>query len=326
MSLLTAVLLMAPSAEAQTFGAKTMRWALPTREVERSLKLSKGWVEFGFQYDHKIGLGAWSSDGSPEYFEHARFTMQTETLKVRYGLFPRAELWWDIPVKQARLTNDLLGTDISGSSIGDPKFGYRFELFRTYTPLTSVVLEFSTKGAAGKESGGSYIGGPANFSSIVFTTGTSDWYFGAAAKRQVGPLAFTTHAGYTWRWAGVVQYLVELERSQFAGRIDPGDLIRADLEVMAQLGPVVLAATPVFEYRMKTRLGSGGVRDLQPLAESDGWSLDVRAVAMLQLGRGVDVSAHAILPVRGEDLQFFPIEDLQPTYGPTFGGTLEVRY
>ena len=88
------------SASAATFGAKTMRKDLPAREVDRTLHLAKGWVEFGLNYDHKIGNGYWGSDGSRNRFESAKWTYQTEALTVRYGISPRAELWWLKSIKR----------------------------------------------------------------------------------------------------------------------------------------------------------------------------------------------------------------------------------
>ena len=60
--------------------------------------------------------------------------------------------------------------------------------------------------------------------------------------------------------------------------------------------------------------------------DSDGWSLDLTPGVVLNLTRGVDVDLAATLPLRGEDLQFFPIEDLEPTRGLTFHGAVELRY
>jgi hypothetical protein len=207
-----------------------------------------------------------------------------------------------------------------------------FELLRTYAPTTSVVLDFDYKAPPGQESPGSYLGGPYNVSSFVLTTGTADLRGGVRAKRQLNDfLAVSARAGFTWRFSHDVQYVIELNRNQFLGRIRPGAKVDASVEAVAQLGPVALAAAPVFTWRAATRLGvtSPGLTadaNLEPVADSDGWSLDLALRSRLTLGRGLDLTPYFVLPLRGEDLQFFPLEEIHPTLGPTFGGVLEVRY
>jgi len=306
-----------------------MRHALSTKEIERSLVMAKGWLEFGFYFDHKIGVGQWGADGKRDLFEDASWTYQTEGVKIRYGISPRAELWWEFRVHQAHLENSLLGTDISDASIGDPRFGYNYLLYSDED--TSVALEATVKSPLGKESPGTYIGGPLNVSGFIFTTGTAAWTLGVAGKRMFGPLAVTGRLAYRYSFSNIVQYLVELERSQFSGRIKPGDVLLAEVDVMFQAGPVVLSVTPQFESRAKTKLGttSPGLHPnkyLDPVHRSNGQALNLRLQTLFGLSRGVDVAAYTLLPVMGEDLQFFPIEEIHPTLGPTFGGALEVRY
>ncbi len=115
------------------------------------------------------------------------------------------------------------------------------------------------------------------------------------------------------------------------GRIKPGDQVKADLDVGVQLGPVWLHTAGKVEWRDVTRIGTSS-RGSSPnsntdvVAESDGTAFDVSPGIVLNLSRGVDVSGYANIPLVGEDLQFFPIEDLHPTRGPTFGGAVELRY
>lgn len=319
------------SAQAAPFGAKTMRKDLPAREVDRTLNLAKGWVEFGLNYDHKIGNGYWGSDGSRNTFESAKWTYQTEALTVRYGISPRAELWWYAEVHQAHLENESLGTDTRDSAMGDQMVGYRYSLLDQEAPVVSAVLETHLKMPAGKEQAGTYIGGPLNVSGFVFSTGTPDLYMGAAAKMVFGPLGVTARAGYMHRFSGVVAYLIEVENYQFQGRIKPGSEIQASLEVLAQLGPIAVSATPQFEYRFATRQGTSArglfpSKNLQVVSGSNGTALDIEARIQFQVNRNLDLEVYTVQPVIGEDLQFFPLEDIHPTLGPTFGGTVEVRY
>jgi hypothetical protein len=318
-------------ANAATFGPKTMQKDLPARDIDRTLHMAKGWVEFALGYDHKVGTGAWGADGSRNPFESAKWTYQTEHLTVRYGLAPRTELWWYAEYHQARLFNEALGTDTRDHGLGDQQVGYRYSIYERSAPGTSIVFETSMKMPSGKEAPGTYIGGPLNVSGFVFTTGTTDLYAGFGAKYTAGPIAFTGRAGYNRRFSGVVNYLIEVEQYQFQGRIKPGDQIMASVDVMAQLGPIALSVTPKMEYRMATKQGtsSGGLfpaRRLRKVPQSDGLALDLESRFQFQVNRNLDLEFYTNIPLVGQDLQFFPIEDIHPTLGPTFGGAVEVRY
>jgi hypothetical protein len=343
---LTACSLLAPSAAVAGSGAlgvKTMREPLPAHEVERSLLLPKGWLELNLAYDHHLGVGAWSADGQREPFDDARWVYQTERATVTYGLSHQLELMWSVPVHQAHLTNERLGTDTKDMSLGDPRVGLRFEFIDRDPPPAlgsnepraplkhSAALELEWKSPAGKESPGTYIGGPLNVSGFVFTTGTPDLTVAVVGRRQFGPIALDGRLGYVKRFSGVTQYLIELENLQFSGRIKPGDQIRLDAKVLLQAGPVVPFGEVKVLRRGVTRTGTTSKwpnpsSNLSEVPKSDGVAVDADVGLMFQASRGVDITAHAVLPLVGEDLQFFPIEDLQPTLGPTYGASLQVRY
>jgi hypothetical protein len=318
-------------AHAGALTAKTMRKELPAREVERSLNMPRGWVEFGLVYDHKIGVGYWGADGSRNTFENTEWTHQTETFTVRYGISPRAELWWAAETHQARLVNDVLGTDTRDSAMGDQWVGYRLSLFEQAAPTVSAVFETHLKMAAGKEQAGTYIGGPLNVSGFVFSTGTPDLYVGAAAKKVFGPIGVTGRLGYMHRFSGVVNYLIEIESYQFQGRMKPGSEVQASVEVLAQLGPITVSATPRVEYRMQSRQGTSApgifpAKNLRPVVGSDGLAIDLEGRLRFQVNRNLDIELYTSQPLAGQDLQFFPLEDIHPTLGPTYGGAVEVRY
>lgn len=330
---LIAALAVPGSARAGMGDAKTSRIAYPAREVERPPLLPRGWYELTFAYEQHLGWGAWTSDGKRDPFEHAKWSTYSETATFRFGISRRAELWWEVSFEQARLDSDAWPQDsaLTDWSLGDPRFGWRIALLQAEAPQATVALDLWYKGPAGEESGGTYIGGPLNVSAITFTTGTPDAYVGALAKKQFGPIALTAHLGYMRRFSGVVQYLVETSELQFAGRIKPGDQIRADAGAMVQLGPIWIGAAPYFTYRMATKVGttSPGVspaRRLKAVADSSGYALDVRGDLGIKLMRGLDVNGWFVYPLMGQDLQFFPLEELQPTMGPTFGGAAEVRF
>ena len=75
-----------------------------------------------------------------------------------------------------------------------------------------------------------------------------------------------------------------------------------------------------------TAAGWSPAANLKAQAGSDGWSLDALYGATLSMTRGLDLVAGARVPLQGEDLMYFPIEDVHPTRGTTYSGTLEFRY
>lgn len=326
-------------AHAAAFEAKTMRETLSAREVERPLILGKGWLEFGLGLDYKLADGAW--DGAGEELDWseaagpdadgARFTYTTQRIGLRYGITRRGELYWTIKTHYLSLVNDRLGTDLAQFGLGDPRFGYKFELFRSLAPVTSVIVYADYKAPAGNESPGNYVGGPTTFSSFIMTTGTPDAEVGLRAKRQVGPVAIEAGFGYVQRFSGVVQYVIENELNQFSGRIKPGNITKADAELVVGLGPVALDVGALLQIRDDTRIGATAAglfpaKNLAAVAESGGWALDATSGFTFNMTRGVDLVGAVNVPIRGEDLMFFPIEDIHPTRGNTYSGTVEFRY
>ena len=331
LSLLLGLALTSTPAFAGGFEAKTMRDTLAAREVERGLVIGKGWLEFGLGADVKIARGEWSPDGEPVDWASTEFLYTTERLDLRYGVSRRGELYWSLIGHYIRLTDDDLGTDISQVGLGDPHFGYKFEAFRSMAPMTSLIVYGDYKAPAANESPGSYVGGPTTFRSFIMTTGTPDITVGARGKRQVGPVAVTLGAAYVRRLSALTQYIIETDYNQFSGRIKPGDITQFDGELLIQLGPVALQGGAIMQMRQDTRMGNTvdgwfPARDLKVVADSGGASVDGLGGLTLNLTRGVDLVAMARVPLQGEDLQFFPIEDIQPTRGNTYSGTLEFRY
>ncbi len=321
----------ASEVQAAAWEAKTGRLPLSVREVERSLNLEKGWLEFGLSVDWKVADGYWSADGEAMDFESARWTYSTERLDIRYGITRRSEIYWRMPFHYMHLQNDELGTDTGTFGLGDPILGYSYEVFGSSAPTSSAVVYGHLKVPAGAESPGQYVGGPYTVSKFVVSTGTPDWTLGLKGKRQVGPLAVLAGAGYTYRQSSVVQYLIEVTEYQFSGRIKPGSYTFGELGMQLGFGPVVLLGDLFYTNRGETYLGTtgaqfGGNNQLVALEGSDGWTLDADAGFMVNLTRGVDIQGGVGIPLRGEDLQFFPLESIHPTRGLTYTGTLKLRY
>ena len=308
-----------------------MRAPMSAREVERPLKMNKGWLEFGLQAQVKQADSYWSADGEAVDFDSASFLYTTEALNIRYGFSPRIEFYWNAPIHYIRLQNPTLGTDTSGVYMGDPRFGMVYELYRTDAPLTSVVGIVEMKVPAGNEVPGSYIAGPSTFQNFVTTTGTPDLRLGAAGKRQFGIFAVQGGAAWTHRFSGLAGYLIETEYNQFNARIKPGWILDVDLSGLVQLGPVAIQAGAWAETHSAVRIGttSPGLfpdQNLEVVEGSDGTSYGVAGDVTLSATRSLDFVAGVSHPLAGEDLMFFPIEDLHPTRGTTWSGSLEFRF
>lgn len=318
-------------AHAAAFEAKTGRLPLSVREVERSLLLPKGWLELGLGVDWKDAQGYWDAQGNPQDFDAARWTYSTERMDLRFGITRRSEVYWTMPFHYLHLVNEDLGTDTATFGLGDPTLGYTYEVYGHTAPTTSVAVLAEIKMPAGNESPGQYVGGPYTISQFVLSTGTPDYTLGVRGKQQFGPVAALVGLGYTYRMSAVAQYVVEVTEYQFSGRIKPGSYVWGDLGVQVGLGPVCLLGDLRYQNRGETMIGTTGEQvlgnnQLVPVAGSDGWSLDADAGLLVNLSRGVDLQAGVGIPVRGEDLQFFPLESIHPTRGLTYSGTLKLRY
>ena len=332
LTLLLAAGLAGPSARAAGFDSKTMVDALPGREIERPLVIGKGWLELGVGADFKKATGQWSSEGEKvDWADDATFSYNTQRIDLRYGISRRAELYGRFKTHYVKLTNSDLGTDTDQLGMGDPNFGVKYEAYRSQGPLTSVIVYANYKGSAANESPGNYVGGPSTFSNFVLTTGTADLAMGARAKRQVGPLALTLGTAYVHRFSDVTQYAIETKLNQFNMRVKPGNLTQVDADVMLQLGPIAVNGGALYTVRDVTKIGASSAgffpaKNLRPEAGSDGIAVDGMAGLVVHANRRLDLIAGAQVPLIGEDLMYFPIEDLHPTRGNTYSGTIEFRY
>lgn len=320
------------------FGEKTMRAPMPAHSVDRGLILPRGWFEVELGASQKTSTSSWDSSGQRVAWDHSKWLYKTENLKMTLGMGHRSNLWFEVPWHQARLDHVAtagVGGDsdwsIKDASVGDTRFGWTVVLTDDEESGTTAAFESWYKGPTAAESPGTFIGGPLNVQQFVFTTGTPDMYLGFAAKVRGGPVAATARVGYVRRFSSNVQYLIELDNTQFAGRIQPGDQLRFELNGQAQAGPIELHASVDGLLRGQVRVGtsSGGVapnRQLYALEGSDGAQMDLAFGAVVNANRAVDLGVDMRLPVMGEDLMFFPIEDLHPTAGTTVGAHVEVRY
>lgn len=329
--------LLTPTAEAAGFQAKTMRAPLSAVEVERPLVIGRGWLEFGLGFDYKLGTGAWTdtggmivAPGAMEPFDNAQWLYTTERLQLRYGVMRRAELYWDVPFHYVRLTNDLLGTDIADFGVGDPRFGWKYEWIRKDGPIRSVITDLQVKLPVADEAPGTYIGGPNTMNGFLLGTGTTDLGLYVRGKQGVGAFALTGSVGYVFRLSGVTQYVIETTEQQFDGRFKPGDEVHVELAPMFQVGPAAISAGLRYVSRRSAQAGTtspGLDHDayLDPIEGTAGYSIDVIPAVTLNATRGVDVRAAVGVPFAGAGL-LFPLEEVTPTYGLTYSGSLLFRY
>ena len=330
-AVLLASSLLTVNAEAGGFEGKTMRDPFPNRSVERGLVLGKGWFQINAGTSYKDATGYWDSEGTQQDFESANWLYTTQYIGIRYGLTRNVELSWKVRSHYVALTNSELDTDTSMFGLGDPILGVTYQLYKSSTPMTSIVTYARYKAPFANEMPGNYVGGPNSFSNFVLTTGTPDLHLGLAAKKQVGPGAITVDMSHVKRFSALANYAIETDMNQFSTRVKPGDLNVLDVQGEMQLGPINLQAAGTYTQRGFFKIGptSGGWlpnKNLEEIEQSNGWALDARVGATVNLFQEMDISANAQLPLRGEDLMFFPLEDVHPTYGLVYTGELVYRF
>ena len=150
-------------------------------------------------------------------------------------------------------------------------------------------------------------------------------------KVLAGVFATEAGIGYMYRFSGIAQYLLETTNNQLNGRLKPGNQVLMDASGTVQFGPVAIQGG--LWYRRWGTVDAGTTSsgllpngNLEPIVGSDGSSFGLDVTAIGHVIRGIDVVAAANIPLTGEDLMFFPIEDLHPTRGVTYTARLEFRF
>lgn len=322
-------------ASASGLQAKADRELYPARQVERPLVLAKGWLQVGLGADAKVASGQWNSEGAFETFSslpaQPSFTHTTQRLAVSYGLTRHGEITADFRTHWVSLGSRDQGAETTQFGLGDPRFGYRWELYRSLAPLTSIVAVGEVKLPTANQTPGEAIDGQYAFDRVVLTTGTPDLKLGVEGKRQLGPASFALGATWVRRFSGVVDYNPLGGISPGSRLFKPGDLTLLDAEAMVQLGPVALRAGADFRLRQKALVApaTASIFDeeaVQAMADTAGWGLDLDTGAVVHASRGVDLRLGLRVPLKGEDRIFYPVEDLTSTYGITYSGALDVRF
>jgi hypothetical protein len=331
LAVISVAALFSVNAEAGGFEGKTMRDPFSNRSVERGLVLGKGWFQINAGSSYKNATGYWDSEGVQQDFQNANWLYTTQHLGIRYGLTRNFEFSWTVKSHYVALTNTDLGTDTSMFGLGDPELGATYQLYKSSTPMTSIVTYAKYKAPFANEMPGNYVGGPNSFSNFVLTTGTPDLKVGLAAKKQFGPAAVTVDMRHVKRFSALTNYAIETDMNQFSSRVKPGDLNILDVQGEMQLGPLNVQAGGTYTQRGFFQIGSTSDgwlpnKNLESIEGSNGWAMDARIGATLNLFQEMDINANALIPLRGEDLMFFPLEDVHPTYGLVYSGELVYRF
>lgn len=328
------LLLCAGPAFAAGFQAGNAHAAMATTEVERSLILARGWTEIEVGVGFKSTSGYWAEDGSKATFTGkdgaaARWLYSTEHLGIRYGITRYAEIYANVPFHYVRLTNPPEGGDASRFGLGDPNLGWKIEWFRKHAPTASVISDLFVRVPVAGGSPGSSLGGTDAEGNLPLSTGTVAIGIELAGKQQFGPLALTGGVGYTHSFAGITEYGLEVAGAAISGEFKPGDEVRLRLAPVIQFGPLAVGTEIRYVQRAFAAISTANgpaPRALVPLDGSDGWALDLAPELTANVTRGVDLHAAVAIPVRGEDVMYFPLEDLTPTRGLTWSGSVEIRY
>lgn len=328
------LLLCAMPAFAGGFQAGNGHAAMATTEVERSLVLARGWTEVEVGVGVKGTSGYWAEDGSKATFPGrdgaaARWLYSTEDLDIRYGITRYAEIYANVPFHYVRLTNQREGADASRFGLGDPRIGWKIEWFRKHAPTASVITDLFVRVPVAGGSPGSALGGTDAEGNLPLSTGTVAIGIELAGKQQFGPIALTGGVGYTHSFAGITEYGVELAGKEVSGEFKPGDEMRLRLAPVIQVGPIAVGTEIRYVQRAFAAISTTNgpaPRELLPLDSSDGWALDLAPELTANVTRGVDLHAAVCIPVRGEDVLYFPLEELTPTRGLTWSGSVEIRY
>ena len=313
------------------FEGKTMRDPFSNRSVERGLVLGKGWFQVSAGSSYKNATGYWDSAGTKQDFSSTSWLYTTQHIGIRYGLTRNVELSWKVKSHYVGITNTDLGTDTTRYGLGDPEVGVTYQMYRSNAPLTSVVAYANYKAPFANEMPGNYVGGPNTFSNFVLTTGTPDLRMGLAAKKQFGPAAFTMDMSHVKRFSALANYAIETDMNQFQSRVKPGALNILDVMAEVQLGPVNLQGGGVYTQRGYFQIGSTSPgffpnKNLEDIEGSNGWAFDAKLGATINVMQELDIRGGALLPLRGEDLMFWPLEDVHPTYGLVYNGELVYRF
>ena len=328
---LVAALLSAPAA-AGPFTHKAMQGPWPERQVERNLVLPKGWLEVELASDMKWSTSYWDLPGERvRWDEGTKWTYSRVWLNVTQGFSKRLSLYARIPMVHARLVNPQ-GADTSTTALGDVHTGVILQPMLHQRGI--FALQFDLKAPSGVEWPSDFIGNPANVSSFLTGTGTTNLGVLAHGRYTVQRLvSLTGSIGLIFKLPSVVGYVVESDGFG-NGWLDPGDELRFDGAITIQLSEQFAVTT--FEtisgrgtYRMGTS-GSSVVRvDWIDLASSSGIFVNGGLGLSWEPSRHWEVGvtvADALYGTQTRTFSHLGLEEFSPQPGLTWSSKVAARW
>ncbi len=264
------------------FTPKTMQGELAVSEVERTLVVPKGWLEFGLMVDTKRSVTYRGSDGveraHPNGFawSHSRLW-----LDVKQGFSPRVSLYAKLPIVRSSL-QPVIGRPTTTMAMGDAHTGLIYQpwLASPHSVAFSVDLK-SPSGVEWTEG----TGASGDTQSFLTGTGLTSLAAFTHVKGVLGPSVSTTAAlGYIRKFPGVVGYVAEV--GGFGnGVLNAGDEVNLHVQMTGQLGSRIwLRGKADYRYLTETWIGVNGAlgsRIMRPVRHSaGGWLVGEAAVGI----------------------------------------------
>jgi hypothetical protein len=245
-----------PWGEAKLDHELNVAWDYPSEYIARPLNYSKRVTEFGIRFDQKYARHYFDDEGD---LVEGSFKTKKQTFELFLGMGFSDN--WSLAItfpfvyKKTKVfegnQNYRLGRDNTYGalfeeatvdfvdnhelwkvweadlpSMGDVRLWSGYSVYRKMDPrTTSVILEVEVKFPTGDDN-------PRRGGEVRnhLTTGQTDSYLGVGFKQQAWKFAFEAHGGYNIRWKSSTKYS--------AGKVDLGDQLLGDLEVMFQIPEV----------------------------------------------------------------------------------------
>lgn len=285
-------------------GVRTSREPLPSREIERSVVLPKGWTQLELGIARSVATQAWDETGGAVPLE-VPWRSTSVAIGVRYGLAPGWEMFGELPWRASTGW-------VAQQGFGTAEIGTRFALERSEAPFHSIALEFAGRAPIGFDGGSLEVPGP-----VPITTGTGDLRVAVGGRRAVEGVLFRGRLEATRRFAGRVGWS--------EGWVKPGDQGAAEVEVAVQAGPLLLGPSVRGVARGPVRTGDSR-GSLFPVRTSAGANVDLSLRLLLQLTRGLELEGRLSRAVLGQDDQFVFLDELNPAKSRVTGLKLRVGW
>lgn len=261
--------------------------------------LPRGWFEWDTQLGVQHHRGGFDAAGRRERASERATTVRPR-LGLRAGVTPSVELFW--AGGMALHLRD--GEHWFG--LTDPDFGGAWQFVRDDERETSGALTFRYRPAAGREVA-ELAPSPERAEAFASTDGTPEATLALQLRKRFGGLRLD--ASVYGRFRAPDRLAATFSSS--SDRIDPGDGVGLDVDLLYQAGPAALTAGVATERTQADRTGAELDVDV-----GGGWRVDLSVGADLSLTRGVELYAQGRWRVRGPTTWVWYDESLSPTWGP----------